>query len=70
MVGPKMQDFCLRINMLKGIFFLNPTMTDGSSKSAEIVLLESIIYVKNQRNFFKKKIHNLKKKKNHLRISI
>ena len=53
MVGPKMQDFCPRINMLKGFFF-NPTMTYGSSKSAEIALSESIFYVKNQLNFSKK----------------
>ena len=46
MVGPKMQVFCQRIKMLKG-FFLNPTMNYGSSKSAEIVLSNSIFYVKN-----------------------
>ena len=48
-VGPKMQDFCPRINMLKGIFFKNnPTMNYGLSKSAKIVLSKSIFYVKNQ----------------------
>ena len=34
--GPKMQNFCPRINMLEGFFLNNPTMNDGSSKSAEI----------------------------------
>ena len=39
MVGSKMQGFCPRINMLKGIFFKKiPTTNAGSSKSAEIVL--------------------------------
>ena len=37
--GPKVQDFCPRINMLKGFFLNNPTMNYGSSKSAKIVLL-------------------------------
>jgi len=47
----------------EGNFFgKDPTMTYSSSKSAKIVLSESIFYVKNRRNFFKKKIH--------LRISI
>ena len=41
MVGPKMQK--------------NHTMNYGSSKSAKIVLSKSIFYVKNRRNFFKKK---------------
>ena len=53
MVGPKMQDFCPRINMLKGNFYKkNPAMTYGSSKSAEIVISKSIIYLK---KFSKKK---------------
>ena len=47
-----MQDFCPRINMLKGFFLNNPTMNYGSSKSAKIVLLKSIFYVKIRRNFF------------------
>ena len=39
MVGPKMQDFCPRIDMLKGNCFKNnPAMNYGSSKSAEIVI--------------------------------
>ena len=34
-----MQNFCHKINMLKGIFFFNnPIMNHGFSKSAEIVL--------------------------------
>ena len=52
-VNPKMQEFCPRINLLKGKLF---TMNYGSSKSAEIVLSKSIFYFKNQRNFFEKKI--------------
>ena len=60
MMGPKMQDFCPRINMLKGIFLNNPTMFYGSSKSAEIVLSKSM-----------SKIDGIfSKKKPHLRISI
>jgi hypothetical protein len=43
MVGPKMQDFCQRIDMLKG----NPLMNYGLSKSAKILLSRSIFYVKN-----------------------
>jgi hypothetical protein len=35
MVGPKMQDFCPRISMLKG-FLNNPNINYGSSKSAKI----------------------------------
>jgi hypothetical protein len=39
MVGPKMQDFCPRIDMLKGNCFENiPAMNYGLSKSAEIIL--------------------------------
>ena len=41
MVGPKKQDFWQRINILKGFFFLNPSMNYGSSKSAKIVLSKS-----------------------------
>ena len=37
MVGPKMKDFCPRMNMLKGFFLNSPTMNYGSSKSADIV---------------------------------
>ena len=48
--------------MLKGFFLNNPTMNYGSSKSAKIVPWKSIFYVKNGRNFFKKR--------NDLRISI
>ena len=56
MVGPKKQDFCPRINMLKELFLNNPAMNYGTSKSAEIVLSKAIFYVKTQRNSFKKKI--------------
>ena len=42
-MAPKMQDFCPRINMLKGFFLNNPTMNYGLSKSVEI----DIFYVKN-----------------------
>ena len=48
MVGPKMQDFDPRINMLKGNY---PKMNYGLSKSDKIVLLDSIFYVKNWGNF-------------------
>ena len=54
MVGPKMQDFCPRINMLKVFFLNNPAMNYGLSISAEIVL--SNFYVKNRQKFFKKKL--------------
>ena len=51
-----MQDFCSRINMLKGNCFKNnPAMNYVLSKSAEIVHSKSIFYVKNQQNLFKKK---------------
>ena len=55
MMGPKMQDICPRINILKG-FFLNPSMNSGSSKSAKIVLSKSIFNVKNQLNFLKRNL--------------
>ena len=54
MVGPKMQDFCPRINMLKVFFLNNPAMNYGLSISAEIILSKSIFYIKNRQNFFKK----------------
>ena len=54
MMGPKMQDFCPRINMLKDFFLNNPTMNYGLSKSAKIVISKSIFRVNNQQNFFKK----------------
>ena len=57
MVGPKKRDFWPRVNMFKK----NPSMNDGLSKSAKIVLSKPIFDVKNQPNFFKKK---------YLRISI
>jgi hypothetical protein len=48
MVGLKMQEFCPRINMLKGIFIKkNPSMNYGLSKSAKTVLSKSILDVKN-----------------------
>ena len=37
------------------LFWNNPVMNYGLSKSAKIVLSKSIFYVKNRRNFFKKK---------------
>ena len=50
-----MQDFCPRINVLKGIFLKNnPMMKYGSSKSVEILRSKSIIYVKNRQKLFKK----------------
>ena len=56
MVGPKMQDFCPRINMLpRKIFLNNLTSNDSLSKSAKIVLSMSILDVKNESNFKKKK---------------
>ena len=42
MVVPKKQDFWPRINILKGIFVLSPSMNYDSSKSAKIVLSKSI----------------------------
>ena len=56
MVGPKKQDFRPRINILNGFFFLNPSMSHDSSKSAKIVLSKSIFNVKNLLIFFKKKL--------------
>ena len=56
MLGPKNQDFWLRINILKGFFFKNPSMNYGSSKNAKMVLSKSIFDVKNQLNFFKRKL--------------
>ena len=38
------------------IFFLNPSMNYGSSKSANIVFSKSIFDVKNKLIFFKKKL--------------
>ena len=61
MVGPKMQDFCPRINMLKVFFLNNPAMNYGLSISAEIVPSKSIFYVK---------INGTFSKKNHLRTSL
>ena len=55
MVGPKKQDFWPRINILKGIKKKNPSMNYGSSKSAKIVLSNSIFNVKNKLIFFQKK---------------
>ena len=57
MVGPKKQDFWPRINILKGnLKKENPLMNYGSSKSAKIVFSKSIFDVKNQLNFFKKRL--------------
>ena len=55
MVGPKKQDFWPRINILKG-FFLNPSKNYCLSISAKIILSKSIFDVKNQLNFFNKKL--------------
>ena len=52
MVGPKKQDFCPKVNVLKGIVFFKSA---DELKSAKIVLSKSIFDVKNQLNFFKKK---------------
>ena len=42
MVGPKMQEFCKRINMLKGFLKKNnPMMNYGSSKSAPKLYFQS-----------------------------
>ena len=57
MVGPKMQDFCPRINKLKGIFLNNPVMNYGSSKVPKS-------YFQNQ--FSMSKIDGIFSKKNHL----
>ena len=63
MAGPKNQDFWPRINILTGKKTRKiPSMNDGSSKSAKILLSKFIFDVKNRRNFLNKK--------NHLRISI
>ena len=53
MVGPKKQDYLSKNQytqrkQLRKI----PSMNDGSSKSAKIVLTKSIFDVKNQQNFF------------------
>ena len=53
--SPKMQAFCLIINILKEFFKNNPTMNNALSKSAKIVLSMSIFFVKTQWIFFKKK---------------
>ena len=56
MVGPRKR-FLAKNQHTQRIFFLNnPSMNYGSSKSAEIVLPKSILNVKNQLNFFKKKL--------------
>jgi len=54
MVGPKEQEFWPRINIL--YIFFNSLMKKGSSKSAKIVLSNSISNVKNQLNFFKRNL--------------
>ena len=60
MVGPKMQDFFLRMSMLKGnCFEKNHVMNHGLSKSHKIVLSKSIFYVKNQQNFFNQSFKNI-----------
>ena len=45
MVGPKMQDFCPKKEIV---------LKQSTSKSAKIVHSKSIFYVKNQQNFLKK----------------
>ena len=56
-MGPKKQGFCSKINciQMKLLYFVN-WHSARASKSAKIVLSKSIFYVKNQPNFFKKKI--------------
>ena len=62
-VSSVMQDFCPRIDMLKGnCFKKNPAMNYDLSKSAKIVLSKSTF--KCQKSIY------LKKKKTHIRISI
>ena len=56
MVGPKKARFLAKNQPTQRIFFLNPSMNYGSSKSAKIVLSKSIFDVKNQLIFFQKKI--------------
>ena len=62
--GGSLNAKCLAKNQhtQRNLFLKNPLMNYDSSKSAKIVLSNSIFYVKNQPNFFKKKFH--------LRISI
>ena len=64
MVGPKKQNFCPRINMLKEFFLNNPTMKYGSSKSAKIVCTFKVNFLCQKLTDFFSKI------KIHLRISI
>jgi hypothetical protein len=56
MVDLEKQNFWPRINILKG-FFLNPSMSYRTSKSAKNELSKSIFNVKNQPIFFKKNFH-------------
>ena len=54
--GPKMQDFCPRIDMLKeNCFKTFLWWLIVRQKSAKIVLSKSIFYIKNWRIFFEKK---------------
>ena len=57
MVDPKKSAFWPRINMppRKNLSTI-PTSNDSSSKSAKIVLSKLILDVKNESNFFKKKL--------------
>ena len=52
-VGPKIQDFCPRIDMLKGNCFKTILLNYGLSKSAEILLSKSNFYIKTSNDFFK-----------------
>ena len=56
-MGHKKQGFCSKINciQMKLLYFVN-WHSARASKSAKIVLSKSIFYVKNQPNFFKKKL--------------
>ena len=62
MVDPTVQDFLPRIHMLKRFYLNNPTMNNGTSKSAKIVLSKSNFLCQISMDFSKKKIH--------LRVSI
>ena len=51
-----MLDFCPRIDMVKEIVLKQSFDELWFVKNAEIILSQSIFYVKNQRNFVKKNI--------------
>ena len=63
MMGPKMQDICPRINMLKGFFLKQSCNELWFVKKCQNCTFKVNFLCQNQQNFFQKK-------KNHLRISI